>query len=189
MIPHFNSSGVLPPYLADDPTERGSMSPYRVGLDEFVAHFATSPERKLLLRGFINYRLKMKGLGFSTGFQWIDGSFVEDVETTRKRPPADIDFVTFSELPASVQSEDDWNQLFDDNQDLFDTDVSKTEFMCDAYYVNIRTNPLYLIEQTRYWFGLFSHQRSTSLWKGILEIDLSEDESSVLSLITDGGDE
>ncbi|PSV14950.1 DUF6932 family protein [Photobacterium kishitanii] len=188
MIPNFNASGVLPPYLADDPIRPDSMSPYKIGLAEFVAHFATSPERKLLLRGFLNYRSKMKGLGFSSGFQWIDGSFVEDVEKIKGRAPADIDFVTFSELPESIQSKDDWDQLFYENQDLFDTDISKTEFMCDAYYVNIRTNPISLINQTRYWFGIFSHQRSTSLWKGILEIDFDEDESDALRFIAEGGD-
>ncbi|WP_318451734.1 DUF6932 family protein [Photobacterium leiognathi] len=187
MIPQFNVSGVLPPFINDDPTNIVNVSPYKVTLGDFVQHFATSPERILLLRGFINYRLKMKSLGFNTGFQWIDGSFVENIEKTQNRPPADIDLVTFSELPSKIRSEDEINELFDNNQDIFDNDLSKIEFMCDAFHVNLCTHPVYLIEQTRYWFGLFSHQRSTSLWKGIIEIDFTDDETIALELLTEGG--
>ena len=32
--------------------------------------------------------------------------------------------------------------------------------------------PLYHVDQTRYWFGLFSHRRATQQWKGMLELPL-----------------
>lgn len=165
------------------------MSPYRVSLTELVTRFGTTPERKTLLRGFLNYRVKMKSLGFSDGFQWIDGSFVEDIESTMQRPPADIDLVTFSALPGCINSEEDWDQFLEENQVLFEPELSKGEFLCDPYYINIHTHPIYLIQQTRYWFGLFTHQRSTSLWKGILEIDLAEDETEALKFVTEGGND
>ncbi|MGR5231706.1 DUF6932 family protein [Vibrio harveyi] len=189
MIPKFNASGVLPPYLDSDPTRDGSMSPYKVDLYDFVSHFATSVERKELLRGFLNYRIKMKSLGFRSGFQWVNGSFVENIEVTKGRPPADVDLVTFAKLPDTIQSEEDWDLLVGNNQDIFDNDLSKTEFYCDAFYVSMDTHPMLLIDQTRYWFGLFSHQRTTSLWKGIIEIDIDEDEYTVLDLVIDGGED
>ncbi|EMV7294686.1 hypothetical protein AADF95_004534 [Vibrio alginolyticus] len=188
MIPEFNSSGVLPPYLDSDPTIIDKMSPYRVSLLEFVQHFATTEHRKLLLRGFLNFRLKMKSIGFQTGFQWIDGSFVEDIEKHQERDPADIDLVTFSDLPAHINSAETWDAFFSENRCVFDTDLSKKEYMCDVYYINARAHPFSIVDQTRYWFGLFSHQRDTSIWKGIIEIDFEEDESEALSFVN-GGDE
>lgn len=185
MIPSFSSSGVLPPFITEDPSEPNSMSPYQVGLVEFVTHFGTTPERKLLLRGLLNYRLKMKNVGFTDGIQWIDGSFVENIEKIQGRPPADVDLVTFSAIPTSITCENEWDLFFDENRSLFDNTLSKKEFYCDAFYVNIHTNPLYLIQQVRYWFGLFTHQRSTSLWKGIIELNLAEDESDALKLVTE----
>ena len=46
--------------------------------------------------------------------------------------------------------------------------------------------PAYLIDQTKYWFGLFSHQRDTFLWKGMLEIPLTDD-TDVAALFGAGG--
>ena len=34
-------------------------------------------------------------IGIGSGFQWLDGSFLENVEMTEKRDPGDLDLVTF----------------------------------------------------------------------------------------------
>jgi hypothetical protein len=47
-------------------------------------------------------------VGIVEGFQWIDGSFIEDAEKSRGRPPADIDIITFGGRPAGYAEKDAW---------------------------------------------------------------------------------
>jgi hypothetical protein len=45
---------------------------------------------------------------------------------------------------------------------------TKANFKCDAYYVDLDVvHTTAIVDQTRYWFGLFSHRR-TGVWKGML---------------------
>lgn len=184
MIPAQNESGVLPPFIGDNPAVQASMAPYRVTLLELINRFATTQERIAILTGFLAYRDELRTLGFFNGFQWIDGSFLENVEATLGRPPADIDIVTFAYRPAGCEVEANWRGLIQARSDVFDPDESKSRYFCDAYFVDLSLeNPRYLINQTKYWFGLFSHQRDTFLWKGILEIPLTNDDSEVSALL------
>ncbi|KJQ87517.1 MULTISPECIES: hypothetical protein [Vibrio] len=188
MIPAFEQSGVLPPFVGDSPTVPANQAPYKVSLAEFVDHFSTSPERIEILIGLLNYRIELKSKGIVSGFQWVDGSFVEDVETIRGRAPNDVDLVTFAERPAGF-SEMDWRGFVALNQELFSTQLLKSQYKCDAYYVDLAMQPKLLVSRTAYWFGLFSHQRETSLWKGMLQIDLSCDEEPLLSALIQGGND
>ena len=186
MIPNFEASGVLPPFLGANPTKSAEQAPYKVSLDEFVEHFATSKERVNILEGFLNFRIQLKLKGITQGFQWLDGSFVEDVESVRGRPPKDIDIVTFASRPYGL---DDigWRNFILNISLFFDANQSKAKYKCDHYYVDLQINPIALVSQTRYWFGLFSHQRATSLWKGMLEVELADDEKPILSKLLSGG--
>jgi hypothetical protein len=47
----------------------------------------------------------------------------------------------------------------------------KGTYSVDHYWVSIGSDPVFLVEQTRYWYGLFSHRRDR-VWKGMLVIDL-----------------
>jgi len=49
------------------------------------------------------YRAALRDLGLN-GVQWINGSFCEDVERTRGRPPGDIDLVSLIVRPPTAQS-------------------------------------------------------------------------------------
>ena len=49
MIPAFNISGVLPPFLGEDPTRRVEMSPYEVSIADVVRRYAKSEERVEIL--------------------------------------------------------------------------------------------------------------------------------------------
>ena len=40
-----------------------------------------------------------------------------------------------------------------------------------------------MVRNTHYWFGLFTHQRETFIWKGMLEISLQDDDESALELL------
>ena len=172
-IPPFNSSGVMPPYIGGDPTNPANMSPYTVSLVELVQRFAHSPERRAILTGFLNHRAYLLRLGV-TGIQWLDGSFLEDVENVEARAPGDIDVVTFIYRPPAYQNTDlvAWQAFLVQHQQVFDSQQAKAAYHTDAYFVDLWFGPSPVIKQTSYWFGLFSHKRATGLWKGMLELSL-----------------
>jgi hypothetical protein len=188
MVPKFNESGVLPPFLpGSSPAAAADVAPYRITLEELVESFGTTPERKSLLVGYLKYRIELKSKGIVAGFQWVDGSFTEQSEVTRGRAPGDIDILTFATRPASIGDPRQWFEFVNANLHLFDPGVSKESFSCDAYYVDLSVAPQYVVSKTAYWFGLFSHQRETFLWKGLLEISLTDgDEERLLDLLTGG---
>ena len=72
---------------------------------ELVRHFGFSPERRRILRGLIAYRTALAAGGFTQGFQLIDGSFSEDCEGLRNRPPSDIDILSYLEMPADYAAD------------------------------------------------------------------------------------
>jgi len=62
---------------------------------------------------------------------------------------------------------------------------TKIAFSCDAYFVDLELGPEYIVDKTRYWFGLFSHKRTSHVWKGLLEIPLGDDrdDADALALV------
>lgn len=183
MIPAFNASMVLPPYTGDDPGVRASMSPYGATMHEFAVRFATSPKRAGILQGLLNYREALRNIGLNGGFQWLDGSFVEDVEQIRGRPPQDIDVVTFAYSPP-VADNNAYKQWFMANIALFDRNQTKPAYDCDAFYIELRKRPDLLVDDARYWFGLFAHQRDTALWKGMVQVPLQSDDAAAQAHVT-----
>ena len=115
MIPDWNSQGVLPPIrpgAGGDSTER---APYRVSLQQLVERFAISPARAATLRGFLDYRAALHAAGVIVGFQWVDGSFVENIEALEGRQPNDVDVMTFYTVPEAS------------HDNLFDISSAETE--------------------------------------------------------------
>jgi len=103
------------------------------------------------------------------------------------RPPSDIDIVTFAFRP--TKTDDDWRKIVTENSDLFIPEQSKKKYICDAYFVDLSTHPVHVVNNTKYWFGLFSHQRETYLWKGMIEIPiLSDDDEAIKKLEQEIGD-
>lgn len=96
MIPDFDHNNVLPPYIGNA-TNPNNMSPYPCDIMEFCQHFATSPARIAILKGYVRFRLSCVANGI-TGHQWIDGSFVENIEVSESRDPHDMDVVTLMML-------------------------------------------------------------------------------------------
>lgn len=181
VIPDFNHSHVLPPFVGERMTSPHS-SPYVVAAGELVQRFAINPQRCLVLDGLLRYRAALNALGFVQGFQWLDGSFVEDIEAREDRAPRDIDVVTFAHPPDGM-SKMDINQMMDARPDLFDLERCKHEFHCDTNIVNLTTAPEWLVQQTRYWYGLYSHRRGDALWKGMLQLPLSSDDAIARSTL------
>lgn len=180
MIPSMNASSVLPPFIGADPTNRARMSPYPVTMLDVVQRFGTSLERAAILRGLISYRNALRGIGVVDGHQWLDGSFVEDVEATRNRPPGDIDIVTFARVPGDNAVK---RQVTYANPKLFFPDQAKLNYKCDAYFVDLDKKAEILVDDTRYWFGLFSHQRETALWKGMLKVEMQSDDDAATAML------
>lgn len=182
MIPDHNLSGVIPPFIpGSNPTNAAAVSPYETSMVEIANRFGNTAKRKVLLEGLLNYREALRKEGIVYGFQWIDGSFVENVEANQGRDPSDIDVVTFASRPAHVA---DLRLIAMARPELFNPALTKTSFSCDAYFVDLGLTALAVHEYTAYWLSLFSHQRATSLWKGMLKVPLQSDDDVARSLLT-----
>jgi len=166
-IPDWNPQGVLPPNDPVDPTS-AERSPYAVSLTDFVLHFGTTEKRQTILLGLLDFRAALHAAGLGNGFQWVNGSFLENIETIANRPPADMDVVTFFYLPQGQTQQ----SFASTHPDLFKHEDTKTRFHVDAYFVPLDDNPpAYLVERSAYWYSLWSHRRNGQ-WKGYLQIDL-----------------
>ena len=121
MIPDWNSQGVLPPVRPGTDGSAADRSPYRVSLHQLVTMFAISPERATILRGFLDYRAALHAAGIIVGFQWVDGSFVENIEALEGQHPNDMDVVTFCGSAAEGCDH------------LFESAAMKEVFHIDAY--------------------------------------------------------
>ena len=170
-IPDWDPRGLLPPFL-DAPTSGDGRSPYSVGLPDLVLRFGDTHVRRELLRGLLGFRAALHSAGLWIGFQWVNGSFVEDTTQHAQREPNDIDVVTFFQLP----DERTQAQLVRDNPSLFDQEANRHQYGLDAYNVVLDVDNLpYVVRRSAYWNSLWSHNRNLQ-WKGYLEIDLSGDE-------------
>ena len=83
-IHEWDNNKVLPPIRPDTPQgqehDRLYRSPYAVPLAEFIERFATTLERVDMIENFLRYRAALHQAGITEGFQWINGSFVENIE-------------------------------------------------------------------------------------------------------------
>lgn len=167
MIPPFNHNNVLPPYQGVNPVEPGCLSPYRSDILEFCQYFAKSPERIAILKGYVEFRLKCLKYGVQCGYQWIDGSFVENVEISQNRAPHDIDVVTMFALQDVNQQ-----MVIANNFPAFvNPRLSKEQYMVDHYPCLVNVKPFGTIESVKYWNQLFGHNRA-GVWKGMVELPL-----------------
>lgn len=166
-VPAFDPiTRVIPPH-AGDPRTPSDLSPFRCDFRELRDALGKTPERKLILNGLEKLRAELLGIGVE-GFQWIDGSFTEDVELLEGRPPGDIDVVTFADPVADPQALAAALSL---PNGLCDPVATKSKFSVDHFLVYMGSDPRHVVEQTRYWTGLFSHRRDGT-WKGMLRLEL-----------------
>lgn len=167
-IPAWTPDGLLPP-IGSDPVSP-DRSPYRVALVDFVERFATSPARTAILDGLLRYRAALHAAGLVSGLQWLDGSFLEDIETHTGRPPRDVDVVTFYQRPNGQTPAD----LLAAAPSLFDPRVAKSNYGVDAYTVDLAWPQQRMVRVAAYWYSMWSHRRDL-VWKGYLEVDLAPD--------------
>lgn len=169
-IPDWSAEGVLPPLDGAHPTSP-SRAPYAVSLYDVVVRFGTSPGRCAILDGFLRYRAALHANGYHAGFQWLDGSFMEDVETLEGRPPRDIDVVSFLQAPVQTNPDSDDERALDHAQ-------AKALFKVDSYLVELDAlPPRELTAWATYWYSMWAHRRNGS-WKGFLQVELRPDEDA-----------
>lgn len=175
-IPDWTADGSLPPIDVLDPIS-AERSPYRVSLTDFVLRFATSSERGRLIDGLLKYRASLYMAGLASGFQWLDGSFAEDVEAMQNRAPNDVDVVTFFRLTENLTQQ----QALQSNVDLFDHEKVKQTYHVDGYLVDLGLPSEQLVARSHYWYGVWSHRRGDLVWKGYIEIDLAPTDDQAAS--------
>jgi len=142
----------------------------------------TTPERRDILNKYLDFRARLNAEGLINGFQWLDGSFLEDVETIKKRPPGDLDLVTVYWGYSSSFSKD----LATRFPEFASHIQSKAAYKLDHFPFDAGYSPDLTLELTRYWILLFSHSRM-GVWKGMLKINLNtpaEDDAARLVLAT-----
>ena len=170
-IPDFDYNQVLPPHRGN-PSHRHDLSPYPCTSLEFCEKYSFTPERIELLQGFLKFREQLRSHGLKQGYQWIDGSFLEDIEHRENRAPQDIDILTiYWGYDAGFQS-----NLLADFPEIADRTLCKQNYRLDHFPVDASFSPESVVEVVRYWVQLFSHNRD-AVWKGMLKIDLDTAQS------------
>jgi hypothetical protein len=181
-VPNFDDRGLLPPYIGDDGTT-DDRSPYIATMTEVVTTFGTTPARCKLLVGLLDYRALLLSLGYDLGIQFIDGSFVENVEAREGRDPGDIDVFSFLQRPDRYrQDAQAWatQGVVEWRSQIIDRVENKKRFGLDTYAVAVDQCPVDdTIAFTVYWYSLFSHKRVTHDWKGFLRIGLDAADDAV----------
>jgi hypothetical protein len=177
-LPSWNALGLIPPIDEQQPTSP-ERSPYAVSLTDFVLRFGQTQPRRVVLAGFLKYRSELHAAGLVSGFQWLDGSFLENVEVLEARAPNDIDVVTFFDLPADKSQLDlqqQFPELFPANRDAHQK--LKTVYCVDAYVEHLGKVPSRLVRQASYWYSMWSHRRNQA-WKGYVQIDLASNDDAL----------
>ena len=178
-IPDRTAAGILPPIDVLEPVSK-SRSPYRANSTDLILRFGTSVERRRILRGWVGYRAELYTVGIVSGFQWIDGSFLEDIEMLEHRPPRDIDCVTFYSLP------DGQTELatVGKQPELFNAKKIKSKYHVDAFLTNLSLPADKLVQLSCYWYSVWSHRRDGN-WKGFIEVPLEPSEQSIAIKLLD----
>jgi len=177
-IPAFTIDGVLPPFVGPDGPGGAAvdLSPYAVTALEVVQRFGVTPERRAILNGWLRHRAAMRAIGFERGFQWLDGSFVED------KQPRDLDIVTFLYRPAGVRDRDALAAMMHANLDLFLRPRVREVYRLDSFSIDLDGSPEGLVGTSRYYLSLFSHRRGDTLWKGMLQVRLEDVQDDTAAL-------
>jgi hypothetical protein len=189
-LPHFDARGLLPPISGGDDTN-SDRSPYFCTMTELCSAMGSSDHRKLLLRNLIDYRAVIASDDFIDGVQFINGSFVENIELTEGRDPNDIDVFSilmppqkYVNAPALWQS----NGIAFWQNEIADNPKNRVRFSLDVYglIVNVANLGLFL-RQSLYWYSLFSHKKSSREWKGFVAVPLNViDDQTALAVLAGG---
>ena len=178
-VPSFTIDGVLPPYVGSDGPGGAisDMTPYQASPTEVIKALGYTPERRHMLRNWIDHRSRLRQLGITDGFQCLDGSFVET------KQPKDLDVVTFFHRPLVANNPSQIQALFMTNPETFNRVRVKGLYSLDVFFVDLNGSPKSTVTYSIYLFGLFSHRRQDDVWKGMLQVDLKSVQDDADGLI------
>ena len=72
------------------------------------------------------------------------------------------------------EADEAWTR-HDANQQLFERGAAKAGFLLDAFFIDLLDPPEFVVDVARYFLGLFSHQRITMVWKGMVHVRLDSE--------------
>lgn len=174
MIPGFDIHGLVPPILPGEEGHSPQRSPYPTDMLAVCQQFGTSPERRAILAGLLDLRDALRAVGITDGYQWIDGSFLEDVERLRGRAPNDVDVVTFAVLGRGADQRAKRHAA----PHLFEKDACKQRFRVDHFVLAAdRALDERYARRIAYWYSLWSHQRGSFRWKGFASVPLASNDA------------
>ncbi len=166
-IPNFNNQGLLPPHNGN-PADMSGSSPYPATTVELCNKFGTTAERREILKGFLQLRDLMRQLEVLEGFQWVNGRFMEQ-DIGKRKTPDHIQVVTFYK-PSPLVRHPDYAELV---KPLKNTKATRDRFLVDHSIVNLEMTVEKIINHTRHYAGLLSHESESGTWKGLLRIELN----------------
>ena len=152
------------------------MSPYVATALEVASGFGGTAGRRTILRGWLGHRAAMRAAGFDRGFQWLDGSFVEDKE------PRDLDLVTFLYRPRKVHDPVALTAVISANPDLFLRPRVRQRYSLDSFPIDLDGSPEGIVATSCYFLGLFSHRRADNRWKGTIQVRIEDPNDDTAAL-------
>lgn len=159
-------------------------------MSELLVALGTTPARQNLIFGLLKYRELLGSFGYTAGVQFIDGSFVEDVETREARDPGDIDIFSFLMQPAQYVGNVALWQSTGFPQwatEVVNRTLNKQRYQLDTYGMVVdQGGPLEMMNATIYWYSLFSHKKVAQDWKGFVRIALDpvDDQLALTSIVS-----
>lgn len=176
-IPDFNSHGIVPPIRpgVEGESIASDRSPYETDILSFCRRFGATAERRVILNGFLRLRADLQQAGVTEGFQWINGSFTEDVEQTQRRSPNDVDVVTFAVLGDEQAQRRKVAAL----PNAMNPIRAKETYHVDHYWIAIDRQPqdIGYFHRVAYWYSMWSHQRDSGRWKGFIAVPLHSNDA------------
>ncbi len=160
-IPALNDDGLLPTFHRDP--KISDRSPFQATMREIVEAFGYTDHRRNLLRSLLEYRSTLAEHGFTSGLQFINGSFVQNVEDLENRYPRDIDL--FSVLSVPKKYMDDRELWQREGLTIWKNVVLGPRAGLHIYAeLNLSVNFRHFL----YWHDVFSQQRDTFNPKGYI---------------------
>ena len=169
-IPELTKSGVLPPHNGSrngGPVTKADLSPFPATTLELCQKFGTTPERRVILRGYLQFRARLSDLQVVDGFQWVDGHFLEDYEKRTHKSPDHIRVVTFYRASPLI-ADPNYARLF---EPLRTGRATRANFHVDHNLVPLDWPAQCLIDATRFQSAMLSHS-DNGIWKGYVRINL-----------------
>ena len=178
-IPELRN-GVLPPHHGSrngGPVSKADLSPFPATTLELCQRFSDTPERRVILRGFLHLRQRLADLQIVDGFQWVDGHFLEDYEKRTRRAPEHICVVTFCRT-SPILADPNYARLF---QPLTSRLVTRSTFCVNHNLIPLHWPAHDIIEATRMQSAMLSHS-DDGVWKGYVRIALNTPEDDTAAL-------